>query len=138
MDKKKYQILLVEDESDLRELYERVLLQGGLDVICAIDGRQGYEMAQRKPDLILLDIMMPYINGIELLKKLKGDPKTADISIVLLTNLGQEDIIREALKHGAQGYLMKMRLSPYDLVERVKEFLGNPDMRTDFNNLDLD
>lgn len=138
MGEKKYQILLVEDELYIRELYERILKEAGFDVISAEDGKQGLDLAQKIPDLILLDIMMPALNGIELLKKLKADEKTKNISIVLLTNLGQESIIRQAMEHGVRGYMMKMRVSPYDIVNEVREFLTNPNHTTDLRTLELE
>lgn len=136
--KKKYKILLVEDDLFIRELYERVLLKENFDVTSAIDGEEGLAKAASFPDLILLDIMMPKFNGIEILKKLKADSQTQNIPIVLLTNLGQESIVREALKSGARGYLMKMRLSPYDLARKVEEFLADPNGKPDYHSLNLD
>lgn len=118
-------ILLVEDELFIRELYERVLLQAGFEVISAADGMQGLALAHKKPDLILLDIMMPRLNGIELLKILKADKKTNQIPIIMLTNLGQESILNEALEYGAREYLIKIQLSPYEIVDRAKAFLGS-------------
>ena len=131
-------VLLVEDEMFVRELYERVLKQEGLDVRTAVDGLSGLEAAAEKPDLILLDIMMPGINGIEVLQRLKQDPNTKNIPIVLLTNLGQESVIKQALDLGASGYLMKVRITPYQIVGYVKEFLQNPNlkMKLDPNSLD--
>lgn len=131
-------VLLVEDEMFVRELYERVLKQEGLDVRTAVDGLSGLEAAAEKPDLILLDIMLPGINGIEVLQKLKQDPNTRNIPIVLLTNLGQESVIKQALDLGASGYLMKVRITPYQIVGYVKEFLQNPNLKLklDPNSLD--
>lgn len=128
----------MEDDLFIRELYERVLIKENFDVISAIDGEEGLEKAASVPDIILLDIMMPKFNGIEILKKLKAHPPTKNIPIVLLTNLGQESIVREALKNGARGYLMKMRLSPYDLAGKVREFLANPHGQPDYHSLNLD
>lgn len=131
-------ILLVEDELYLRSLYERVLLQANFRVSTAVNGEDGLVKAADLPDLILLDIMMPIMNGIDALKRLKANEKTKNITVVLLTNLGQENVIRKALEMGARGYLMKMRISPYDLVDRVKEFLADPNLRTDLATLDLE
>ena len=140
MDKQsqKYKVLLVEDELHIRELYQRVLTRAGFEVTCAIDGVEGLQLARQSPDIILLDIMMPKLNGIEMLKKLKADSETKEISVILLTNLGQESIIREALTMGARGYIMKVRISPYDLIDKVKEFIENPTLHTDAHMLSLD
>lgn len=135
---KKYKVLLVEDELHIRDLYQRVLAKAGFEVVVAIDGEEGLEMAYGNPDIILLDIMMPKLNGIEVLKRLKSDERTKEISVVLLTNLGQENIIREALEMGARAYLMKVRISPYELANRVKEFIEDPNLKMDARMLDLD
>lgn len=131
-------VLIIEDEMFVRELYERVLKQAGIEVITAADGISGVETAQSKPDLILLDIMLPGLNGLQVLQRLKQDPATQKIPVVLLTNLGQENIITEALNSGASGYLMKVRISPYQIVAHVKEFLQNPNMRIEPNPANFD
>lgn len=131
-------ILLVEDELFVRELYQRVLTQSGYRVITAIDGIEALDKAMQQPDLILLDIMLPKLNGIEVLKKLKSDPNTKSIPIVLLTNLGQESVIVDAFQSGAQGYFMKMRLTPYQIIDKVERFIKDPDLKMDLNSLQLD
>lgn len=131
-------ILLVEDELYLRDLYTRVLSSAGFHVTSAVDGLEGLEMAQSMPDLILLDIMMPRLNGIELLKRLKRDVKTKNLSIVLLTNLGQEYIIKDALNSGARGYIMKVQISPYELIDKIKKFLEDPDFKTEIETVNVD
>jgi len=117
-------ILLVEDELFVRELYERVLSQAGFKVVTAIDGAAGLNSAQDRPDLILLDIMLPKIDGITVLRKLKQDKTIKGIPVILLTNLGQESVVEEAFKIGAQDYLLKIKLAPYELVETVEGFFG--------------
>lgn len=136
MDKKR--ILLVEDELFIRELYERTLSQAGFIISTAVDGLEALELSKNKPDLILLDIMLPKMHGIDVLKRLKADVNTKNIPVVLITNLGQESIIKEAFSIGAQGYIMKMRLSPYEIVEKVKEFLQNPEQQINIKSLGLE
>lgn len=131
-------ILLVEDELFVRELYERVLRQAGFEISSAVDGEEGLKLAQERPDLILLDIMLPKMNGINVLKSLKADEKTKSIPVLLLTNLGQESVIKEALRIGAKGYMMKMRLTPYEIVGHVKDFLQNPDHKIGPDQFDFD
>lgn len=131
-------ILLVEDELFVRELYQRILTQSGYRIITAIDGIEALDKAMQQIDLILLDIMLPKLNGIEVLKKLKSDPNTKSIPIVLLTNLGQESVIVDAFQSGAQGYFMKMRLTPYQIVDKVEQFIKDPDLKMDLNSLQLD
>ncbi len=127
----KKKILLVEDELFIRELYERALSQAGYDVITAVDGQQALEVAKKDLDLILLDIMLPKIHGIDVLKQLKKSDETKRIPVVMITNLGQESVINDAFKIGAQGYLIKMRLTPYEILNKVEEFLSNPNHKMD-------
>ena len=133
-----HRILLVEDELFIRELYERTLSQSGFIISTAVDGLEALELAKNKPDLILLDIMLPKMHGIDVLKRLKADQNTKDIPVVLITNLGQESVITEAFSIGAQGYIMKMRLSPYEIVDKVKEFLQNPQQKMNIKSLGLE
>ena len=116
-------ILIVEDDLFIRELYERTLTQAGYQVLPAADGDEGLKLAKDKPDLILLDIMLPKVHGIDVLKKLKQADDTKNIPIVMLTNLGQENIMEQAFKIGAAGYLVKMRFEPAELANYVREFL---------------
>lgn len=131
-------ILLIEDELFIGDLYTRILTQQGYQVIRATNGDEGITLSTEKPDLILLDIMIPKINGLEVLRRLKENLGTSDIPIVLLTNLGHENIIKEAFRMGASGYLLKMNMNPYELVRYVKDFLENPNYRMNIQQLDLD
>lgn len=132
-------ILIIEDEMFVRELYERVLSQNGFEVFTAADGEKGLVAASNShPDLILLDVMMPGINGLEVLKRLKADASLKDIPVVLLTNLGQQSVIQQALAMGASGYLMKVRLTPYQVLAHVKEFLQNPGLKLEPNPANFD
>lgn len=128
-------ILLVEDELFIRELYEKALQEAGYEVITAIDGDEALKLAKPGLNLILLDIMLPKIHGIDVLKKLKENSLTKDIPVVLITNLGQESIIKDAFRLGAQGYIMKIRITPYDIVRNVNEFLTNPGQTIELKGL---
>lgn len=136
MDAKK--ILLIEDDHFINELYLRVLKQAGYNVVLAKNGKEGVDLADSSFNLILLDIMLPKIDGINVLKKIKENPNTKNIPVVLLTNLGQESVIRTAFKIGAQGYLLKMRITPYEMVEKIQGFLKDPSFQMDLKELDLD
>jgi CheY-like chemotaxis protein len=131
-------ILLIEDDYFIYELYERVLTKEGYEVTCAKDGKQGIEKANKDYNLILLDVMMPKMNGIDVLKNLKQRPELKNIPVVLLTNLGQESVIKQAFKLGASGYFMKMRLTPYDLASQIKQFFEDPSFKMNPNGLNLD
>lgn len=131
-------ILLIEDEFYIRDLYRIILERAGFEVLLAQDGEEGYNLAQNLPDLILLDIMLPKINGVILLKKLKEEDPTKNIPVVILTNLGQEEIIKAAFDTGASGYFLKAGLNPNELVKEVNIFLENPNFKMDSKTLVFD
>ena len=138
MKRKKSVVLLIEDELFIRELYQNRLQKSGFSVLVASDGMEGFNLASKNPDIILLDIMLPKMNGMEVLAKLKNNSQTSIIPVVMLTNLGQESIIKEAFKNGCLGYIMKMRVTPSELSQRVEEFLANPTQKMDVAKIDLD
>lgn len=135
MDKK---ILLIEDDHFINQLYMRILEQAGYKMTLASDGLEGVKLADKTFSLILLDIMLPKIDGIKVLQKLKENPETKKIPVVLLTNLGQESVVKSAFEIGAQGYLLKMSVTPYQLVDKIKPFLQDPSFQMDSKELDLD
>ncbi len=107
----KKDILIIDDEVGIRNLLKFRLVSFGFDVLTAEDGYTGIEMAKsKKPDLIILDIMMPYLNGIEVCKKLKSDYETRDIPIVFLSVLAQKEDIEMGKEAGGEFFLTK----PYD------------------------
>ncbi len=111
MKTEKKTILIIDDEVGLRNLLKFRLISFGFDVLIAEDGYAGLDLAKtKKPDLIILDIMMPYFNGIEVCKKLKSDYKTKDIPVVFLSVLAQKEDIEMGKKAGAEFFLTK----PYD------------------------
>ena len=119
------QILLIEDDLLIRELYKRQMEASGLPTDAFEDGIAGIEAAKKKHyDLILLDIMMPKMNGLEVLKVLKGDEKTKGITVYFLTNLGQDSILQEGMNIGAAGFLIKASYTPDQLIEEVKKILA--------------
>ena len=117
-------ILLVEDEELLCKMYRRKLELGNFEVEIAADGEEGFAKAREfKPDLILLDIVMPKLNGIGVLKKIKADPVINWIPVVMLTNLATGAAIQECLEAGSQGYIIKSDSTPSKLLQDVKKFL---------------
>ncbi len=118
-------ILLVEDEFFLRDLYTIMLQKGGYKVIAAEDGAKGLEIGQNNPTakVMLLDVMLPKMHGVEVLKKMKADPKTKNLPIIMLSNLSEETVVQEALSVGAEAYLVKVSFTPQQLIEKVKEII---------------
>ncbi len=120
----KKRILIIEDDQDLRELYSEVLRDEGFEVFEAADGQAGLEKGKAGGyDLMLLDIMLPKIDGLQILKEVKGQASLSRIPIILLTNLGRESIIKEGFTLGAEGYIIKSEYTPDQIVAEVKKFL---------------
>lgn len=129
MDQTSKKILLVEDEDFIRELYTRQLTKAGFTVKSAIDGQSGLETLKNETfDLLLLDIMLPGMNGLQLLREFKTNNPTSPMITILLTNLGQEAVIKEGFELGAQAYLIKASYTPDQVVSEVKNALfgGQP------------
>lgn len=123
-DEKKIHILLIEDDSFLAEMYATKLSIERFQVSQAQDGEKGARLAQKElPDLILLDILLPKKDGFEVLEILKKDPATAEIPVILLTNLSQKEDIDRGLKLGAVDYLIKAQFMPSEVVEKIKKHL---------------
>lgn len=117
-------ILLIEDEEFLREIYKRTLEQEGLVVDAFATGKEGMVAFKRsKYDLVILDIMLPDTNGLEMLRQMKTVSGKQSIPVIFLSNLGQESVIEEGKKLGAKGYLVKSTLNPDQVVAQVKNFL---------------
>ena len=123
MEKKK--ILIVEDDSVLQKALEEFLVAEGFEVVCAIDGEIGVQKAlSEKPDLILLDIVLPKKDGYEVLQEVKANEETANIPIVLLTNLGSLSDVEKALELGATTYLVKADYKLEEVTQKIKGILN--------------
>ena len=129
MDQAAKKILLVEDEDFIRELYTRQLTKAGFSVKSAVDGQSGLNTLKSEQfDLLLLDIMLPGMNGLQLLREFKTQNPNSPMITILLTNLGQEAVIKEGFELGAQAYLIKASYTPDQVVNEVKNALfgGQP------------
>ena len=117
-------ILLAEDDRFLRKAAEAQLRQHGFTVVAAVDGEEALGLARaERPDLVLLDLIMPKMQGFEVLRRLKADALTAGIPVVVLSNLGQDRDVQQARELGAVAYFIKAHLSLHELVQRVSEVL---------------
>jgi len=117
-------ILIIEDDKFLRELISQKLLKEGYDIIEAMDGEKGIEeVKNKKPDLILLDLILPGIDGFEILAKIKADPKISKIPVIILSNLGQKTDIQKGLEMGAVDYLIKAHFTPTEIVEKIRQVI---------------
>ena len=124
MDDRAQRILLAEDDRFLRRAAESALKRAGFTVVAAVDGEETLRLARAEPpDLIFLDLIMPKLQGFEVLKALKEDPATAAVPVIILSNLGQESDVQRAMEGGAVSYFIKASLSLDDLVARAKEAL---------------
>ena len=117
-------ILIVEDDALLSKMYLSIFMSENYEVETATDGEEGLEKARSgRPTLILLDIMMPKLNGMEVLKKLKADPDVKDIPVVVLTNLAGDNDIQNALNMGAVRYIIKSEHKPKEVEQIVRGIL---------------
>lgn len=117
-------ILIVEDDKFLRELIARKLTDEGFDIVEAVDGEDGIKkIKETKPDLVLLDLILPSIDGFEVLSRVKGDASLTSIPIIILSNLGQKEEVEKGLDLGAVDYLIKAHFTPGEIIEKIKNIL---------------
>lgn len=117
-------ILIVEDDKFLRDLLSRKLQDENLTVVSAVDGEEGVKkVGEELPDLMLLDLILPGINGFDVLKKIKENPKTSEVPVIVLSNLGQKEDVERALSLGAKDYLIKANFTLEEIFDKIKKFL---------------
>jgi len=117
-------ILIIEDDKFLRELIAQKLTKEGYKMSEAVDGEEGIKkVKEEKPDLVLLDLILPGIDGFEVLSKMKDDPSLSQIPVIILSNLGQKDDVERGLKLGAVDYLIKAHFTPGEIIEKIKNVL---------------
>lgn len=121
-------LLLIEDDPSIALLYETKLKNSGFDVTVKRDGPSGWEELTTgpRPDLLLLDIVLPKKDGFEILRDLRKDPQLHDLKVMLLTNLGQKPDIQEGEKLGADDYVIKAHITPTELVQKIQALLRKP------------
>lgn len=118
-------ILFIEDEAVLQKTFTEILKKEGYKVINSLDGETGLRLARsQKPDLVLLDIVLPRLQGLDVLKALKGDPETKSIPVIIMTNLETPQEIEKALTLGATTYLLKTQYTLTEIAEKIKSAIG--------------
>ena len=118
-------VLLVEDDTFLASIYRTRFEQEGFKIMVAENGQEALEIARKKrPDIILLDILLPHMDGFAVLAELKKDKNIGQVPVILLTNLGQKEDVEKGLALGATAYLIKAHCRPSETVTQVKKVLA--------------
>jgi CheY-like chemotaxis protein len=118
-------ILITEDDPLMSRMYQKIFTFEGFEVIMAEDGQDGLDkIRSEKPTLVMLDVMMPNLNGFEVLDKLKADPETKAIPVVMLTNLSSQQDAENAMLKGAVKYIVKSEHDPKQVADIIKEILA--------------
>lgn len=120
----KKNILVIEDDKFLRGLIVEKLTAEGFGVSQALDGEEGLKKTkEEKPDLVLLDLILPGINGFEVLEKIKEDEEAQRIPVIILSNLGQKEDVDKAMGLGAADYIVKAHFTPEEIVQRIQRIV---------------
>jgi len=118
-------VMVVEDDEFLRDVISQKLRGEGFDVMVCVDAFEATKsLKEKKPKLMLLDLILPGMDGFEMLEQLKKSSDTRDMPVIILSNLGQKEDIDRALAAGAADYLIKANYTPADIVERVRQVIG--------------
>ena len=119
-------VMIVEDDNSLREIYTDSLQAEGYEVVSAADGEEALATAvKEKPQLIILDVMMPKISGFDVLDIIRNTPEISNVKVVMLTALSQEKDLERAKELGVDDYLVKSKVVIADVVETVRKYLKN-------------
>ena len=118
-------ILIIEDDKFLRELLVKKVGSEGYEVVVATDGEEGLKMAKEEnPSLILLDLILPAMDGFEVLRRIKEAEETKHIPVIILSNLGQKEDIDKGVKLGAKDYMIKAHFTPGEITKKIQEILS--------------
>ena len=119
-------ILIVEDDKFVRDLYQHEFEKSGYTIKVAEDGEIALKaVKESKLDCILLDVMLPKVDGLEVFRRIKEDSATKNIPVMILSNLGQDEIIRQALQIGAKAYIVKSLYTPSQVVNEIRGLVGD-------------
>jgi len=118
-------ILIVEDDKFLRELMVQKLQKEGYNIVEAVDGEEGIKkVKEEKPGLVLLDLILPGIDGFEVLSRIKADSEVSQIPVIILSNLGQREDVERGMALGAADYLIKAHFTPGEIIEKIKKIIS--------------
>jgi len=127
-------ILIVEDQEGFRNVYEDVLSNDGYAVLLAEDGQAGWDLAkEKKPNLILLDLGLPKMDGFEVLRRLKADPETKAIPVIIFSVMGEQKDIKRALDMGANDYTVKGFYTPRQILSKIKTLVTQVETKKGLN-----
>ncbi len=117
-------ILLVEDDPFLIDIYTTKLKEAGFSIEVAIDGEEAIrKIEEKKPDLVVLDIVLPQMDGWTILREIKSEPKLKNLKVIILSNLGQKEEVEKGMNLGAVKYLIKAHYTPSQVVEEIKKII---------------
>ncbi len=136
--KKKGTILIMEDQRGFRRIYRDVLEQDGYDVLEADNGEEGWEtILSKKPDLVLLDLGLPILDGFQVLEKIRRSDQTKNIPVIIFSVLGEPRDVKKALEMGANDYTVKGFYTPRQVLSKIKNLLKDTNLRNDTNSYRL-
>ena len=125
-------ILIIEDDASFRRVYQDMLNTAGYTVVVADDGEKGWGMAKsEKPDMILLDLVLPKMHGLEVLKNIRSDAATKEIPVLIMTALGERDDVRKGLELGANGYMVKGSFTSREILAKIRAVFNNVKAKED-------
>jgi DNA-binding response OmpR family regulator len=120
----KSKILIIEDDKFLRDLLSQKLMREGFKVLTAVEGEEGIKMmGEEAPNLVMLDLILPGLDGFDILTRLKETPELSSVPVLVLSNLGQKEDIERAMSLGAEEFLIKANFTPGEIVEKIKVIL---------------
>jgi DNA-binding response OmpR family regulator len=126
----KGKILIIEDDASFRRVYHDMFETAGYQVLVAENGELGWDLAKaEKPDLIMLDLVLPGLHGFEVLKYVRGDSETKNIPVIITTALGEQDDIRKGIELGANDYMVKGFFTPREILAKIRAVFTQADAR---------
>lgn len=131
-------ILIVEDQQGFRRIYHDVLQNDGYEVLEAQDGEEGWQMVKgHKPNLVLLDLGLPKIDGFEVLRRIRADAETADIPVIIFSVLGEQKDLKKGLEMGANDYTVKGFYTPRQILSKIKSLMAQVGVKEPVNSYKL-